>query len=102
MKRKIINLSTYNFKKDQINLLRLGLKFCPNPKSNIGELNKDPRILNKMWGNRKKNKRDTGDSLVNNKTKFLPDKNNNGELNTFSEKLWSINLKISHKTKNKP
>ena len=52
-----------------------------------------------------KNKKDTDDSLVKNKTKFFPDKNNNSELNSF-EKSRNINLKekktqkiISHKTK---
>ena len=48
-----------------------------------------------------KNKRDTDDSLVKNKTKFFPDKNNNSELNTFFEKFWSINLK-EKTTKNNP
>ena len=54
-------------------------------------------------------KKYTDNSLVKNKTKFFPDKNNNNELNTFFEKLWNFNLKEKinkkitfHKNKNKP
>ena len=51
--------------------------------------------------------KDTDDSHVKKKTKFLPDKNNNCKLNTFFKKLWNINLKKQqritfHKNKNKP
>ena len=41
IKPKIINLPTYKLNKNQINFLKLGLKFCLTPKSNIGELKND-------------------------------------------------------------
>ena len=41
IKQNIINLPTHKLNKDQINLLKLGLKFCPTPKRNIGGLRKD-------------------------------------------------------------
>ena len=46
-----------------------------------------------------KNKSDTDDFLVKNKTKFFLDKNNKSEVNIFFKKLWIINLKEkTHKT----
>ena len=46
-----------------------------------------------------KNKKDSDDSLVKNKTKLFPDKNNNCELDAFFEKLWNINLKEKNNKK---
>ena len=37
--------STHKLNKVQINLLKLGFKFCPTPKSNIGELKKTSKNL---------------------------------------------------------
>ena len=37
IKPKIINLSTYKVNTNQIDLRKLGLKYCPTPKNNIGE-----------------------------------------------------------------
>ena len=98
----IINLSTYKLNKDQINLLKLGLKFCPTPKSNIEELKKDLKEFERKFRliEKFRNQKDTDDSLVKNKTKFFPDKNNNSEQNIFFEKLWSISLKEKKTTVN--
>ena len=88
IKPKIINLSTYELNKNQINHLKLGLKFCPIPKSNIKELKKDLKESERKFKliEKFKIKKDTDDSLVKNETKFFPD--NNSELNTFFNKLW--------------
>ena len=63
-------------------------------KKDLKEFERKFRLIEKF-----KNKRDTDDSLVKNKSKFFPDKNNNGELNTFFEKFWSINLKEKNNKK---
>ena len=82
IKPKIINLSAHNFNKDQIHLLKLGLMFCPISKSNVGELKKNHKEFESKFRliEKFKNKRDTDDSQVKIKTKFLPDKDNNSEL----------------------
>ena len=84
-----------------MNLLKLGFKFCPTPRRNIGELKKDFKEFERKFRliEKFKNKKGTDDSLVKNKTQFFPDRNNNNELNTFFKKLWNINLK-EKKTKN--
>ena len=50
IKPKIINLSTHKLNKDQINLLKLSLKFCPTPKSTIGKLKKTSKNLKENLG----------------------------------------------------
>ena len=40
-KPKIINLCTYKFGKNQIDLSKLGLNFCPTPKRYLEEIKKD-------------------------------------------------------------
>ena len=88
-------LECVSFSKDQLNLLKIGLEFCPTTKINIGKLKKEIKEFERKFRliENSKIKKSTDDSLVNNKTKFFPDKNNNSELNTFFVKLWNINLK---------
>ena len=78
-----------------MNLLKLGLKFYPTSRSNIGELKKDLQEFERKFRLIEifKNTNDRDTSLIKNKTKFFSDQNNYSELNTFFEKLWNINLK---------
>ena len=64
----MINLSTHKLNKDQINVLKLGLKFCPTPRSNIRELEKDLKGFERELRPIEilKIKKDTEDSLVKN------------------------------------
>ena len=77
-----------------MNLLKLGLKFCPTSRSNIGELKKDLQEFERKFRLIEifKNTKDTDNSLVKNKTKFFSDKNN-CQLNTFFKKIMEYQSK---------
>ena len=79
---------------DQIDVLKLGLKFCPTPKSNIPELKEDLREFERKCKLVEKfnNLEDKDDSLVKNKSKFCPSKGSNGELDSVFERLENLNL----------
>ena len=62
IKLKILSLSTDNLNKDQINLLKLGLKFFPAPKSNI-ELKKDLKEFERNF-RLIENKKETNDTFL--------------------------------------
>ena len=100
-KPSVINLSNYKLTEDQIDLLKLGLKFCPTPKSNITELKEDVKDserkvrLKELFGN-KENK---DDSLVKNKSKFQPTKGNK-DIDTFFQKIWNLEFKDNSQIRN--
>lgn len=76
-------------------ILKLGLKFCPTPKSNIAELKKDLKEFERKFRliETLDNKGDKDDSLVKNKSTYFPNKQNNTkELNSYFENLWNLNL----------
>ena len=100
-KPSVINLSTYKLTKDQIDVLKLGLKFCPTPKSNITELKGDLREFERKvrLKERFKDNINQDDSLVKNKSKFQPKKENK-DIDTFFEKVWNLDFKENVKVKN--
>ena len=101
-KPSIINLSTYKLTTEQIDILKLGLKFCPTPKSNITELKGDLkeferkfRLLEMFHNTDAKD-----NSLVKNKSNFHPNKGLNKDLDAFFDKLGNIDLKENKNVKN--
>ena len=66
IKRKIMNLSAYKLKTNQINLLKLCLKFCPTPKGDIGESKTDLKEFERKFKLIEKfnHKKKTDDSQV--------------------------------------
>ena len=83
-------------------MLKLGLKFCPTPKSNITELKGDLKDFERKLRLREllMDSNITEDSIVRNKSTFCPKKGRNRELDSYFEKLWSLDLKSKRNVKN--
>ena len=95
MKPKIINLSSYKLSKDQIDVLKLGLKFCPTPKSNLMDVKADLKEFERKFRLKEQflDSKNNDDSIVKNKSKFCPEKGKNRDLDAFFENLWNLELK---------
>ena len=93
-------MSSCNLTNDQVNLLKLGLKFCPTPQSNIPELQKDLKEferkfrLKEMFFNEPYN----DPSLVKNQSNFQPPKKRDKYLDQYFENLFNENLEENKNT----
>ena len=87
-------MSCHKLSKDQINVLKLGLKFCPTPNSNIPELKRDLKEFERKFRLKEffhdSNFQD--DSIVRNKSKFHPEKGRDKILDKYFENLWNSNF----------
>ena len=87
-------MSSRKLTKDQIDVFKLGLKFCPTPKSNIPELKKDLKDFERKF-RLKEFFYETNyeeESLVKNKSKFQPEKGRDKILDKYFENLWNSNF----------
>ena len=101
VKPKIINLSSYKLDTHQIDLLKLGTKFCPTPKANIIELKNDLKEFERKLRIKEKFL-DTDlidESLVRNTSTYFPEKGTNKELEDFFKRLWDLHLGIKSNIK---
>lgn len=90
---KIINISTRELSCNEIKLLKRGLKFTPTPQQNRKELKTDLqefgrklRLLDYFNGHGQQ----LDNSLVKNKSNFVPPKPNDGYLSLFIESLSNL------------
>ena len=85
----------------QIDLLKLGTKFCPTPRANIIELKNDLKEFERKL-RIKENFLDsdlTDESLVRNTSTYCPEKGTNKELDDFFKRLWDLQLGIKSNIK---
>ena len=86
---KIINLSSLELSERHICVLRKGLKFCPTPRYNENTVKSDiQQFVRKL--RLEENFHDTVsdcDSLVRNKSHFMPDKGRDGHLDLYIDFL---------------
>jgi hypothetical protein len=89
----VVNLSSQEISEQQIELLRLGLKFTPTPRKNQEELIKDTREftrklrLGEFFLDADEN--DDG-SIVKNKSRFIPPRGRNNHLDKYIDYLHAI------------
>ena len=97
MDPKVINLSSKQFTKSEINLLSKGFKFTPTPRQNPQELAKDikeyTRKLRLAEFFYEENEEDYfEENIVKNKSKFNPKRNRNNLLDTVCDALQKTPL----------
>ena len=85
---QVVNLSSRNLTKRQIELLKKRLKFTPTPKKNIGEIKTDIKDFCRKLRNKEyfqsQELNEENESLVRNKSNFCPPRNKNKPLNNYT------------------
>ncbi|XP_060085696.1 uncharacterized protein LOC132565106 [Ylistrum balloti] len=96
---KIIDMSTKKLAKNELKLLKQGLKFCPSPRENKPELGQDIqeferrlRLLEFFEG-----KPNEDQSLLRNKSNFFPPKSNDECLELFFKSINGCHTKITNR-----
>lgn len=95
----IVNLSSHNLTQEQIELLSLGLKFTPTPQSNQDSIKADTKEftrklrLGEFFLDEEKN---TDESVVRNKSNFVPPRGRNRVLDTYIDNLIAASEIVEH------